>query len=79
MKFFEKEFCISSPFYFLLPVFFRHVQSTPPSSGTLPICTTHLTGSAVKILLGKVNNLFLNVAYVLNQALHNYTISCQKL
>jgi hypothetical protein len=29
MKFSEKEFCISSPFYFLLPVFFRHVQSTP--------------------------------------------------
>jgi hypothetical protein len=64
MKSFEKEFCISSPFYFLLPVFFRHAQSTPPPSGTLPVCKTLLTGSAVNILSGKVNTLFYNVTYV---------------
>jgi len=44
--------------------FFRHVQSTPPSSDTLPVCTTQLTGSAVKILSWKVNNVFLNVTHV---------------
>ena len=64
MKFFQKEFCVSSQFYFLLPVFFRHVQSTPPSAGTLPLCTTQLTGSAVNILSGKVNTVFLNVRHV---------------
>jgi hypothetical protein len=58
---YSTKFCISSPFYFLLPVFFRHVQSTPLSSGTLPVCTTQLTVSAVKILSGKVNTVFLNV------------------
>ena len=64
MKFFQKEFCVSSPFWFLLPVFFGHVQRTPPSSGTLPICTTQLTVSAVNILSGKVNTVFLNVRHV---------------
>jgi len=64
MKFFQKEFCIRSPFYFLLPVFFRQVQSTPPLSSTLPVCTTQLTGSAVKILSGKVNTVILNVTHV---------------
>jgi hypothetical protein len=28
MKFFQKEFCISSPFYFLRPVYFRHTEHT---------------------------------------------------